>query len=67
MEYGLHTFNAWIIGHDIYSAESRGYGLYGGVLYGRFYSERQGVHSRSSAERCDEIHVLATEGLRTVP
>ncbi len=36
--------------------------MYGGILYGRFYSERQGVHSCSSGERCVEIRVL-TEGL----
>ena len=37
-------------------------GVYGEVLYGRFYSERQVVYSRSSDEPCVEIRVLRYGG-----
>jgi hypothetical protein len=38
--------------------------LYGEVLYGWFYSERQVVYSRSSNEPCVEIRVLRRESYK---
>jgi hypothetical protein len=67
MEYGLHTSNAWMIGHNNSIAESRGrFVRWSIVRYGWFYSERQGVHSCSSEERCEEIHVLRRESLEEI-
>ena len=68
MEYGLHTSNAWmIVGHNNSIAESRGRFVVCMVEYcavDSIYSERQGVHSCSSEERYEEIHViLTTEGV----
>ena len=39
-------------------------GVYGEVLYGRFYSERQVVYPRLSDEPCVEIRVLRRESYK---